>query len=82
MTIVQCLFHQPIQRYIYDDSEVGITVLSVHATDIDEDGNQPITFEIENDFSSPFDINSTSGSIYVSKGPRFAIQLSFHGHSN
>ena len=49
---------------IYDDAEFGTTILNVHAFDEDEDGTQAIVYSIE-DFSSPFDINTTSGDVFV-----------------
>ena len=51
---------------VYDDIEIGSTIVTVHASDKDHDGNQPITYAIEEDFGGPFEINSTSGDILVS----------------
>ena len=53
-------------KVIHEDTVVGWTVLTVSATDKDENGEQVITYALEEGFGGPFTINATSGDIVVS----------------
>ena len=61
---------------IYDDTEIGSTILTVYASDKDENSNQNIVYSIE-DFSSPFDISSTGGDVYVNRNLELAQDYHF-----
>jgi hypothetical protein len=54
-------------KLIYEDAPVGTGILTVTATDRDENGLQSLTYNISNDFDGPFSINHTGGVISVSE---------------
>ena len=65
-------------KVIYEDTVVGWTVLTVSATDKDENGEQVVIYAFEEGFSGPFSINSTSGEIVVSSSLQSPKDFHFH----
>ena len=65
-------------KVIYEDTVIGWTVLTVSATDKDKNGEQVVTYALEEGFSGPFSINATSGEIVVSSSLQSPKDFHFH----
>ena len=64
------VFQQPsYEKLLVENVPVGISVVTIRATDADEGSNGAVTYSIVNDSgdASLFDVNSTSGLI-ITKG--------------
>lgn len=52
---------------IYEDEQIGTSILTVYASDRDDNGHQSVLYSIEEEFDGPFSVNSTNGDISISR---------------
>ena len=57
--------HSAYSKVVDKGTSIGTSVLKVSASDEDEDGDQAVSYTMEEDHAQPFAINSTTGHIYV-----------------